>query len=113
MRNIYFDTSKVTDEELKEMWQLIELKGGRKIIHKLTQYISERYQYWDRWVGAVKETQIPTKLIWAKNDPIAIPEIAELLASEIPKNELHWMDKTGHFLMLENPEGFLTKLKCV
>jgi len=110
MRNTYFDTSKVTDEELREMWKLIELNGGRKIIHKLTQYITERYQYWDRWVRAVKETQIPTKILWAKNDPIAIPEIAELLASEIPNNELIWLENTGHFLMLENPDFFLTSL---
>jgi pimeloyl-ACP methyl ester carboxylesterase len=104
MRNIYFDKSKVTDEELREMWKLIELNGGRKIIHKLTQYITERYQYWDRWVGGLKETQIPTKIVWAKNDPIAVPEIAKLLASEIPNNELVWLENTGHFLMLENPE---------
>ena len=43
MKNIYFDSSKVTDNELKEMWKLIELNGGRKVIHKLTQYINERY----------------------------------------------------------------------
>lgn len=104
MRNIYFDKSRVTDEELKEMWKLIELNGGRRIIHKLTQYITERYQYWDRWVGGLKQTQIPTKIIWAKNDPIAIPEIAKLLHDEIPNNELIWINNTGHFLMLERPE---------
>ena len=86
------------------MWSLIELNGGRKIIHKLTQYIAERYEYWDRWVGALKVTKIPTKIVWAKNDPIAIPAIAELLASEIPNNELIWLENTGHFLMLENPD---------
>ena len=107
MKNIYFDTSKVTDNELKEMWTLIELNGGRKIIHKLTQYINERYLYWDRWIGALKESQIPTKIIWAKNDPIAIPAIAELLAEEIPNNKLFWIENTGHFPMLENPEGWL------
>ena len=107
MRNIYFDKSKVTDQELKEMWQLIELNGGRKIIHKLTQYITERYQYWDRWIGAIKETQIATTIIWAKNDPIAIPAIAELLASEIPNNQLFWIENTGHFLMLENPDEWV------
>ncbi|MFY0631030.1 MAG: alpha/beta hydrolase [Flavobacteriaceae bacterium] len=107
MRNIYFDKSKVTDDELREMWKLIELNGGRKIIHKLTQYINERYMYWDRWVGALKETQIPTKIVWAKNDPIAIPAIAELLATEIPNNKLIWLDNTGHFLMLESPNKFV------
>ena len=89
------------------MWTLIELNGGRKIIHKLTQYINERYLYWDRWIGALKESQIPAKIIWAKNDPIAIPAIAELLAEEIPNNKLFWIENTGHFPMLENPEGWL------
>ena len=107
MKNIYFDSSKVTDNELKEMWKLIELNGGRKIIHKLTQYINERYTYWDRWIGALKETQIPTKIIWAKNDPIAVPAIAELLAKEIPNNTLYWLENTGHFLMLENPKELM------
>ena len=107
MKNIYFDSSKVTDNELKEMRKLIELNGGRKIIHKLTQYINERYTYWDRWIGALKETQIPTKIIWAKNDPIAVPAIAQLLAREIPNNTLYWMENTGHFLMLENPKGWM------
>jgi pimeloyl-ACP methyl ester carboxylesterase len=107
MKNIYFDTSRVTDNELKEMWKLIELNGGRKVIHKLTQYINERYLHWNRWVGALKETQIPTKIIWAKNDPIAVPAIAELLAEEIPNNTLNWIENTGHFLMLENPDELL------
>lgn len=110
MRNIYFDISKVTDDELKEMWQMIELNGGRKIIHKLTQYITERYLYWDRWVGGLKETQIPTKIIWAKDDPIAVPAIAELLHEEISNSELYWIENTGHFLMLENPDEWISMM---
>ena len=107
MKNIYFDTSKVTTSELKEMWKLIDLNGGRKVIHKLTQYINERYLHWNRWVGALKETQIPTKIIWAKNDPIAVPAIAKLLSKEITNNTLYWLENTGHFLMLENPKGLM------
>ena len=107
MKNIYFDSSKVTDNELKEMWELIEFNGGRKVIHKLTQYINERYLYWDRWIGALKETRVQTKIIWAKNDPIAVSAIAKLLAKEIPNNTLFWMENTGHFLMLENPKELL------
>jgi pimeloyl-ACP methyl ester carboxylesterase len=107
MRNIYFDKNKATNEELHEMWALLEHNNGRKIIHELTNYINERYYYWHRWIGALKETQIPTKIIWAKNDPIAIPKIAELLAEEIPNNQLFWMENCGHFLMLEKPEEWV------
>ena len=104
MRNTYFDKTKATNEELKEMWFQLENNDGRKVIHLLSNYINERYYYWHRWIGALKETQIPTKIIWAKNDPIAVPAIAEAFVSEIPNNELIWMEKTGHFLMIENPK---------
>ena len=107
MRNVYFDKSKAKNEELQEMWFQLEYNEGRKVIHKISNYINERYYYWHRWIGALKETQIPTKIIWAKNDPIAIIEIAELLASEIPNNELLTIENTGHFLMIENPEEWL------
>ena len=107
MRNTYFDKTKATNEELKEMWFQLEHNNGRKVIHLLSNYINERYYYWHRWIGALKETQIPTKIIWAKNDPIAIPLIAETLHAEIQNCELVWMDNTGHFLMIENPEEWV------
>ena len=107
MRNVYFDISKATNEELQEMWFQLEYNEGRKVIHKISNYINERYYFWHRWIGALKETQIKTKIIWAENDPIAIMEIAELLASEIPNNKLLTIKNTGHFLMIENPKEWL------
>ena len=91
MRNIYFDKTKVTDQELKEIWFQLENNEGRKVIHQLTNYINERYYFWYRWIDALKETKIPTRIVWAKNDPIAVPIIAELLHKEIQNNELIWL----------------------
>lgn len=110
MRNIYHNKTKVSNEELKEMWFQLEFNNGRNVIHKLTNYINERYYFWHRWVSALKETEIPTKIIWAKNDPIAIPKIAEMLHQEIPDNELFWIDNCGHFLMLEKPNEWLENI---
>jgi pimeloyl-ACP methyl ester carboxylesterase len=110
LRNVYFDKSKVTNSELQEMWFQLEHNKGRKVIHYLSNYINERYTFWHRWIGALKETQIPTKIVWAKNDPVAIDLIAELLTLEIPNNELIWIDKCGHFPMLEKPEEWLKKV---
>lgn len=107
LRNVYHDASKVTDKELKDMWNQIEYNQGRKVIHKLSQYINERYTYWDRWIGALKETKIDTKIIWAKNDPVAVAAIADLIATEIPNNQLYWVENTGHFPMLENPDEWI------
>ena len=107
LRNVYFDKTKVTENELKEMWFQLEQNNGRKIIHLLSNYINERYFFWHRWIGALKETQIPTKIIWAKNDPVAVAAIADLLTSEIPNNSLFWIDNCGHFPMLEKPEHWV------
>lgn len=104
MQNVYFDKSKAPSSELKEMWFQLENNNGRAVIHLLTNYINERYYFWDRWIGALKETKIPFIIIWAKNDPIAIPKIGELLNKDIPNSKLYWIDNCGHFLMLEKPE---------
>ena len=47
----------------------------------------------------VQATEIATTIIWAENDPIAIPKIGETLASEIPNNSIKWIENTGHFLI--------------
>jgi pimeloyl-ACP methyl ester carboxylesterase len=104
LRNIYFDKKKISNEELQEMWFQLLHNKGEKIIHSLSNYINERYTFWHRWIGALKETQIPTKIVWAKNDPVAIDLIAELLALEIHNNKLFWIKECGHFPMLEKPE---------
>ncbi|PQJ81638.1 alpha/beta fold hydrolase [Polaribacter glomeratus] len=107
LRNVYFDKSKATNGELQEMWFMLEYNHGRKVIHFLSNYINERYTFWHRWIGALKETTIPTKIIWAKNDPVAVAVIAELLTLEIPNNKLFWIDNCGHFPMLEKPDEWL------
>ena len=107
LRNVYFDKTKVSNNELKDIWMQIEYNEGRKVIHKLSQYINERYIYWNRWIGALKETNLQTNIVWAKNDPIAVPAIARLIATEISNNKLFWIENTGHFPMLENPDEWL------
>ena len=103
LRNVYFDKSKVTKDELRQMWQQLEYNNGKKVIYLISRYNNERYTHWNRWIGALKETQIPTKLVWAENDPVAVKEMAELLTTEIPNNKLYWLKNCGHFSMLECP----------
>ncbi|MFY7670929.1 alpha/beta fold hydrolase [Tenacibaculum sp. MEBiC06402] len=104
IRNVYFNKEKVTDEELKEMWQQLIYNNGKEVIHRLSNYINERYFFWHRWIGALKETNLKTKIVWAKNDPVAVFKIAELLASEIKNNILLPIENSGHFPMLESPK---------
>lgn len=104
IRKIYFDSSKVSKEELDEMWFQINHNNGRNVIHLLSNYINERYFFWNRWIGGLTQTKIPTKIVWATHDLIAVKAIAEQLHKEIPNNKLLWLENTGHFPMLENPK---------
>jgi pimeloyl-ACP methyl ester carboxylesterase len=104
LRNVYFDKTLATENEFIAIWKQLEHNNGRDVIHLLSSYMVERYTFWHRWIGALKETTIPTKIIWAKNDPVAVPAIAELLTTEIPNNTLYWIENCGHFPMLESPE---------
>ena len=108
LRNVYFDKTQATEEEFGEIWKQLMYNNGRAVIHLLSAYMVERFTFWHRWIGALKETTIPTKIIWAKNDPVAVPAIAELLTTEIPNNKLYWIDNCGHFPMLESPEDWVT-----
>ncbi len=107
LRNVFFDKTKISNTELQEIWSQLEHHNGREVIHYLSNYINERYYFWYRWIGALKETQITTKIIWAKNDPVAVSKIAEVLATEIPNNELFWIENCGHFPMMEKPKEWL------
>ena len=104
LRNVYYDKTQATEKEFIEIWTQLEHNNGRAVIHFLSSYMVERYTFWHRWIGALKETKIPTKIIWAKKDPVAVVAIAELLATEIPNNKLYWIENCGHFPMLESPE---------
>jgi pimeloyl-ACP methyl ester carboxylesterase len=103
MKNIWFERSTINIEEFKEMWQLLIAGNGRKVLPKITQYINERYTYWHRWIGALKQTKLAVHIIWATEDPVAVKAIALKLHDEIPNSELHLLEKTGHYPMLEKP----------
>ena len=104
IRNVYFNSSLISDEEIDALWTMLSHNEGRKTLPKTTQYIKQRYVYWHRWIGALKSTELPIKIIWAKNDLVAVIEMAETLKNEIKNNELTVLNDSGHFPMLENPK---------
>lgn len=49
---------------------------------------------------------LPTCLIWGRNDTVTPPDVAEEFHKLLPNSELHWIDKCGHAPMMESPESF-------
>ncbi len=104
MKNIFYNKTKLTNKEIKNMWFLLKNNNGKLVLPQITKYIDERYAYWDRWIGALKQTDLMIGLVWATKDPVAVKAIAKQLDLEIKNSRLFWLKKTGHYPMLENPE---------
>ena len=108
MRSIFYNPNKLSNDDLENMWYLIRQNKGKSVLPKISRYINERYKYWDRWIGALKNTDLIIGLVWATKDPVAVKAIARQLESEIKNPRLYWLKKTGHYPMLENPELWTT-----
>ena len=104
LKNIYFDQTAIDQPEINALWAMMTFNKGKSVLHKTTQYIKQRYTYWDRWIGALKETELPINIVWAKNDPVAVLKIAETIHEETKNSELTLLENLGHFPMLEDPE---------
>lgn len=104
MRDIWFDKSLFDTTEIGILYDLLRLNSTNDVIHKVSQYNNEREKYWHRWIGNLPNIQIPTHILWAQQDPIAVKEIAEKLYAEIPNAVYTKIDNCGHYPMLEKPE---------
>lgn len=103
LRKVYHQPERLTDIEIDAIWEQMNAQNGRAVLHQTTQYIRQRTIYWHRWIGALRSTKLPIKLLWAQCDPVAVIAMARTLAAEIPNNELLELEDLGHFPMLEDP----------
>ncbi len=110
MRKIWADPTKVNPEELAVLWEMLLYNNGRAVLSALTQYIQERKRFWHRWIGALQQTEVPINILWATEDPVAVKEMAVVLAAEISHNRLVWLKNTGHYPMLESGEEWQRKI---
>ena len=106
MKKLWFDQSKVNIEEFEILWKMLNLQNGKKVMHQLTQYIAERKRFRSRWVGALQKTKVPINIFWATEDIVAIKKIATELHKLVPHSKLFWLEKTGHYPMLENSDAW-------
>ena len=52
------------------------------------------------------EMNIPTCIIWGKNDTVTPPEVAVDFEKLMPDANLFWVEKCGHAPMMEHPDKF-------
>tara|TARA_B110000091_G_scaffold211140_1_gene255216 strand:+ start:3795 stop:4673 length:879 start_codon:yes stop_codon:yes gene_type:complete len=93
--------------DIKKVWNNLNSDEGKKEIHLLSNFINERYTFWHRWTEALKESKTPIKIIWEKSDPVAIKEIAIVLATENINDNLEWLENSRHYSILDSPKYWM------
>ncbi len=96
----------IPESELAAMWALMRCNDGINALLPTIGYIDERYRFYHRWTGPLERLDIPTLVLWGRRDPVAVAAIGQRLADAIPGARLTWLEKLGHFPMLEDPDSF-------
>lgn len=92
------------EEELSDMFALIERGDGKRALAELIGYVGERRRYGARWIEPLRRLDLPVLVAWGPRDPVAVMAIGERLAREIPGARLVRLEGIGHFPPLEAPE---------
>lgn len=103
MRKIFGAPTAVSDERLQAMWDGIRHDDGHLRLPAISQYLRERYRFWNRWIGALRRLLLPTHVLWGRLDPVAVPAIGSALHDDVEGSELTWLEGLGHYPMLEDP----------
>ena len=93
----------LSEEDANVMEELLLYQDGNRRIPALSAYMRERYIHRERWLGALKRTEMPIQLVWADADPVANLEMGRALSKELPQAHYIELSGLGHFLLVEDP----------
>jgi pimeloyl-ACP methyl ester carboxylesterase len=93
-----------SDEELQDLWVLVERDGGRRALARLINYMEQRRRNRARWVGALVESRVPRRLICGAVDPVSGAHLAERYRELVPDPDVALLDGVGHYPQLEEPD---------
>ncbi len=104
LASVFGKNTQPTETELDEFLDLIKYNGGKKITHKLIQYMRERAIYRDRWVGALTSYAGPFRLMIGLDDPVSGAHLAARFREIMPDKEVIEIPDIGHFPHFESPD---------
>lgn len=101
IRLTFYDEKFVTDELVDRCHSLVNSRNDVIRILKLAKSAIRH-----NMEKELENMDMPTLLLWGKQDNITPPHVAELFYELMPNATLEWIDKCGHAPMMEQPEEF-------
>lgn len=101
---IFGPQTKASDDEIDTHWAFIREKDGNRVLHELLSYIPQRKKFRERWVGALKDAQIPMRLINGGADPVSGKHLYDYYKEQIPAADAVLFPELGHYPHTEGPD---------
>lgn len=109
MRGIFAESSQPSESHLEAFWALVNAGDGRQIVHRLIRYMPEREAQRERWVGALRNADMPLGVINGSADPVSgehmLARFEELVGNQ---HFIQRLPGIGHYPQVEAPAAVLT-----
>lgn len=100
--------TKPSRELMNKFHQILEYNDGKRVMHKVGEFIKDRYAFRNRWVRAMRETTIPMRLIDGPSDPNSGAHMAKRYREVIPNPDVVMLaDDIAHWPQIEAPDAVL------
>jgi pimeloyl-ACP methyl ester carboxylesterase len=98
--------TKPSPQLLEQFHQIMSYNDGRRVTHKVGRFVLDRYRHRNRWVRAMRQTQVPMRLIDGPCDPNSGRHMADRYREVIPNPDVVLLDdRIGHWPQIEDPDG--------
>lgn len=97
----FYDPAHATDELVDEMLEIVNDRPRAFRLLKIARSADE-----ETVTEQLSELDMPSLLIWGRDDIITPPEVADEFRERMPNARLEFIDKCGHAPMIEHPKTF-------
>lgn len=108
LRTIVYDASRVNDTQVRGYADPLQTSGAVRALIEAARQL--RPGNLDELAASYPRIDVPTLLLWGRQDPVVPLAIGERLARELPSAHLHVLESCGHLPAEEHPEASFAAL---
>jgi pimeloyl-ACP methyl ester carboxylesterase len=99
----FYDPAHATEELVDEMLEIVNDRPRAFRLLKIARSADE-----ETVTERLSQLDMPSLLVWGRDDIITPPEVGEEFRDRMPNARLEFIDKCGHAPMIEHPDTFNT-----
>ncbi|OBF37688.1 alpha/beta hydrolase [Mycobacterium sp. ACS1612] len=108
INEMFGPNTKPTRRMLDLFHEVLEYNDGKRVLHKVGRFVTDRYAHRNRWVRAMRETAVAMRLIDGPVDPNSGRHMAQRYLEVIPDPDVVMLDDAiGHWPQIEAPDAVL------